>query len=163
MKANEEEKVFKTICENYSEGTPLDACITKAEWGTIQFYKYISEKPEREAEFETAKAFFATHQENNIVSIALNSFQRLIAGYTEIEYQEEYVPSYNEDGKEIARKVTKRIEKSKHFQPSPQLVQFALEKLLPNKYSQPSKLLPDAPKHSEVQVYKIGKQIIKFT
>lgn len=165
MKKGEDKKLrekFQAICDDYARGTPLDELLSKSEFEVIEFYRYLGSDVELEGEFDKAKALFASHQENNLATKLLTSFEKLITGYTEIEYIEEFVPQY-ENGKEVSRVVTKRTEKTKHFQPSAQLVQFGLEKLFPNKYSQPSKMLPDKPKTAVKQVFKIGNQIIDFS
>lgn len=155
-------EAFEEICEDYAEGTPLDKLIPQHGISVVKFYQFLGEDPEREAAFETAQRLYSRFQENNLVTKALISFEKLITGYEVIEYHEEFVPQYA-DGKEVSRIVTKRIEKTKHFQPSAQMVQMALEKLLPNKYSQPSKLLPETPRVPVKQVFKIGNQIIDFS
>lgn len=154
---------FEEICEDYAEGTPLDRLISKYEIAVVKFYAFLGEDPEREAQFERAQMLYSRFQENNLITKALISFEKLITGYTEVEYMEEFVPQYGEDGKEVSRIVTKRQEKTKHFQPSAQMVQLALEKLIPHKYSQPSKLLPETPRVPVKQVFKIGNQIIDFS
>lgn len=156
-------ETFQSIFDEYAQGEPLDKLISKAEINVLHFYKFISDNPELEAEFHKAKNLFTFHQNNGLVTDAMHSFRRLITGYTEIEYSETFVPRYDEDGKEVSRIVTQRTEKTKHFQPSPQMVQLALEKLIPNIYSQPSKLLPEKPRESAKQVFKIGNQIIDFS
>lgn len=156
-------KAFEEICDDYAEGTPLDKLIPQHGISVVKFYQFLGEDPEREAAFETAQRLYSRFQENNLVTKALISFEKLITGYTEVEYMEEFVPQYGEDGKEISRVVTKRQEKTKHFQPSAQMVQLALEKLIPHKYSQPSKLLPETPRVPVKQVFKIGNQIIDFS
>lgn len=153
---------FEEICEDYAQGTPLDLLIPKHQLSVVKFYQFIGEDPEREAEFEKAQRLYSRFQENNLVTKALISFEKLITGYTVNEYHEEFIPQYV-DGKEVSRIVTKRIEKTKHFQPSAQMVQLALEKLLPHRYSQPSKLLPETPRVPVKQVFKIGNQIIDFS
>lgn len=156
-------EAFEEICEDYAEGTPLDRLISKHGISVVKFYNFLGEDPERESEFERAQTLYSRFQENNLITKALISFEKLITGYTEVEWSETYVPKYGDDGKEIARIVTNRTEKTKHFQPSAQMVQLALEKLLPNKYSQPSKLLPETPRVPVKQVFKIGNQIIDFS
>jgi hypothetical protein len=166
MKKTDEQKLretFQSIFDEYAQGEPLDKLISKAGINVFQFYKYIGDNPEAEAEFHKAKNLFTFHQNNSLVTDALHSFRRLITGYTEVEYMEEFVPQYDENGKERSRIVTKRQERTKHFQPSPAMVQLALEKLIPNIYSQPSKLLPEKPRDSVKQVFKIGNQIIDFS
>lgn len=165
-KKTDEQKLretFQSIFDEYAQGEPLDRLLSKAKINVLEFYKRINDEPELEAEFHKAKNLFTFHQNDTLVTDALHSFRRLITGYTEIEYMEEFVPQYDDNGKETSRIITKRQEKTKHFQPSPQMVQLALEKLIPNVYSQPSKLLPEKPRELAKQVFKIGNQIIDFS
>ena len=165
-KKTDEQKLretFQSIFDEYAQGEPLDKLLSKAKINVLKFYKHIADNPELEAEFHKAKNLFTFHQNDGLVTDAMHSFRRLITGYTETEYMEEFIPQYDENGKEKMRIVTKRQEKTKHFQPNAQMVQLALEKLIPNIYSQPSKLLPEKPRDTAKQVFKIGNQIIDFS
>lgn len=154
--------LFLAICDSYAEGTPLTDSFKQNRIKPQTFSKWLDENPEWEKDFEKAQNSFTRFQELNLRTKALNSFEKLVTGFTEIEITEEFVPTYSEEGREIGKKVTRRQEKEKYFPPQPQAVIFALQKLLPKTYADPNKQLPEAPQEVEEQVFKIGDQIIKF-
>ncbi len=148
--------IFLKVCEQYSNGEPLKEVMKAYNLTPVIFAGWLSD-PEWKEIFDKASEAFLLFQDLNIKTKALQAFEKLVEGYTVKEI------SVETTGEGDTKKILKTITKDKHFSPNVQAVIIALQKLIPNVYSDPSKLLPPPPDQEEEQVYRLGNgQIIKF-
>lgn len=148
--------VFLKVCEQYSNGEALNIVMKSYSLTPMLLADWLRD-PEWRSIFEKSSEAFLLFQDLNIKTKALLAFEKLVEGYTVKEI------SVETTGEGEKLKVIKTITKDKHFAPNAQAVLIALQKLIPNVYSDPSKLLPPPQDQEAEQVYRLGNgQIIKF-
>lgn len=150
---NEAKKsIFLKICDQYSNGEPLSKAMKDFKVTPMVLSEWLKDPTWKEI-FDQASAAFLLFQDLNIKTKALKSFEKLVEGFTVQEVQTE----------SVGDKVVRTIVKDKHFAPNVQAVIIALQKLIPNIYSDPSKLLPPAQSEEAEQIFKLGNgKEIKF-
>lgn len=150
---NEAKKsLFHKICNRYSEGEALVEVLKSYKITPMVFSDWLKD-PEWKSEFDRCSEAFLIFQDLNIKTKALKAFEKLVEGFSVQETSTEM----------IGDKVVKTIVKDKHFAPNVQAVVLALQKLMPNVYSEPSKLLPPPASEEEEQIFILGNgKKIKF-
>lgn len=150
------QNLFLKICDAYSEGDPLKEVLGRYHITPRMFADWLKD-PECRQLFNESSEAFLLFQDQNIRTKALQAFEKLVTGFDVEEVTEESVML--PDG---SSKPTRHITKTKHFAPNVHAVILALQKLIPNVYSDPAKLLPQSPEEEEEQIFKIGNSEIKF-